>query len=638
MTVSRQRLRKVILPILTAWLFLAQFAHSAEPTADQALRLRPIQADVDFDIPTAEEMKLCTVRSSSDSGQAGWYVYSPGGQLLRRFLDTNGDKRLDMWCYYKGGIEVYRDIDSDFNGKADQYRWLGTAGTRWGLDDNENGVIDHWKMISAEEVTSEVVASLRDRDRARFIRLLPSAQGLDAMGLGDVHREALNKKIASAKTSFDSLAERQQAITKDSRWLHFGASLPGVLPAGTLGSTRDIVVYDNVSAIVDTGGDHSQVFIGTLVRVEGGWRVIDLPGSLDDAGSVDVASGFFFHQTAARQPTAAAAAGGISESMQRLIQDLEEIDKTIERTNTPADLARLNERRAGVLQGLADQASGQAERETWHRQYADTVSAATQSGAFPRGLQLLQNLLQQLKQESAGSETVAYVQYRLLSAQYAHSLQQSDADYAKIQDQWQSDLQQFVKEYPSSEDAPEAMLQLAVGEEFAGKTDEAIQWYGRIADSFSQAPQAKKAAGAKRRLQSVGQAIPLAGKTLDDKSVSLTNYRGRTVLIHYWATWCEPCKQDLTILRQMRAKYAQQGLELIGVNLDSDLDAAIQFLRSEQLPWPQLYEPGGLDSRFATEMGILTLPTMILVDPENRVINRSIHAAELDEELSRRLR
>ena len=55
-------------------------------------------------------------------------------------------------------------------------------------------------------------------------------------------------------------------------------------------------------------------------------------------------------------------------------------------------------------------------------------------------------------------------------------------------------------------------------------------------------------------------------------------------------------------------------------------------------PWPHLYEPGGLDSRLATELGILTLPTMILLDKDGKVINRNIHAAELDEELGKRLR
>jgi hypothetical protein len=350
MNVSKCLLQGFLSPFLVFSVCVVT-AYSAEPTADQALRLRPIQPDVDFDTPTAEEIKLCTVRANADPGQAGWYVYSPGGQLLRRFLDTNGDNRLDQWCYYKGGIEVYRDIDSDFNGKADQYRWLGTAGTRWGLDKAENGVIDRWKMISAEEVTAEVVAALRDRDRARFVRLLPSAEELEALGLGDVHRDALAKKISTATAGFDALAQQQTAINAKSRWLHFGASLPGILPAGTHGSTRDVMLYDNVSAIVDTEGKHAQIFIGTLVRVDGGWRVIDLPSSLEDRASVDVASGFFFHQTATQQPAVVAAPGGLSESMQRLIRDLEEIDKTIERASTPAELAKLNERRAGSCWG-----------------------------------------------------------------------------------------------------------------------------------------------------------------------------------------------------------------------------------------------------------------------------------------------
>jgi len=128
------------------------------------------------------------------AGGTGWLVFNSAGQLLRRFLDTNGDNKIDQWCYYKNGIEVYRDIDSNQNGKADQYRWLGTGGTRWGLDDNEDGRIDRWKVISAEEVSAEVVAALRTADEKRFQRLLLGSEELKALGLGEVQATELAKK------------------------------------------------------------------------------------------------------------------------------------------------------------------------------------------------------------------------------------------------------------------------------------------------------------------------------------------------------------------------------------------------------------------------------------------------------------
>lgn len=91
--------------------------------------------------------------------------------FLRWFTDTNGDNSVDRWRYYKDRLLVYRDIDSNFNGKVYQCRWFHTRGTRWGLANDENGTIDTWKMISAVEVTEEVIAAFAARDARRFARL-----------------------------------------------------------------------------------------------------------------------------------------------------------------------------------------------------------------------------------------------------------------------------------------------------------------------------------------------------------------------------------------------------------------------------------------------------------------------------------
>ena len=76
------------------------------------------------------EQKKCRVEVESKGGHNGYVVYDPAGQLLRKFFDTNGDRNADVFSYYRHGLEVYRDIDSNFNNKPDQCRWMNWGGTR----------------------------------------------------------------------------------------------------------------------------------------------------------------------------------------------------------------------------------------------------------------------------------------------------------------------------------------------------------------------------------------------------------------------------------------------------------------------------------------------------------------------------
>ena len=127
----------------------------------------------------------------------------PSGKLLRVFLDTNGDNTVDQWRYYKNGLEVYRDADTDFNRKADQFRWFHTSGSRWGIDDNEDGVIDSWKAISAEEVSAEAVAALSSGDTDRFMRLVITPEELKTLGLGAAKEKQLGENIEKVTLILD---------------------------------------------------------------------------------------------------------------------------------------------------------------------------------------------------------------------------------------------------------------------------------------------------------------------------------------------------------------------------------------------------------------------------------------------------
>jgi thiol-disulfide isomerase/thioredoxin len=619
---------------LVAW--PPPLARAAKPTAKEALGLTPVQKDIDYDVPGPKEFEKCAVDVITVGGFTGYVVRTDSGQVLRRFLDTNGDNKVDQWCYFKDSIEVYRDIDGNFNNKADQYRWLGTAGTRWGLDDDENGRIDSWKVISPEEVTAEVVAALRDRDAARFQRLLLTSGELQNLGLSTKQVGELTDKIAAAGKSFASEANRQRIVTAKSEWIHFGASRPGVVPAGTDGSTKDVIVYDNVTAVVETDKKHGQLAIGTLVKVGDAWRMFDLPKGL--AGDQAAAAvGYFFQASFTTRPEieSPAPAATVSKEMQKLVEDLEQLDKRLISAR-PSDQPRLNATRADLLDKIVAAAPAD-DRGIWIRQYAETVSAAIQSGAFPEGLRRLESLLSTVSQQPDADELVPYIKFRLLTAEYNRDIGQQDADFEKITTKYHEQLQQFVSTYSRSPDSAEAMLQLAIGAEFAGKTDDAVRWFGRIASDFPQSDLRPKALGAKRRLESVGKPIPLAGKTLDGKNFDLANAKGKIVLIHYWATWADPCKPDLATIKSLQAKYGSQGFYPIGVNVDTAAKDAMDFVRQEKLSWPQLFEQGGLDGPLATNLGVLTLPTMILVGKDGKVINRSVNAGELDTELKKLL-
>ncbi|HET6883741.1 MAG TPA: redoxin family protein [Pirellulales bacterium] len=602
---------------------------AASPSAEQALKLTPVQADVDFERPKESEIAKCTIKAESIDGKTGWVVRGPAGQVLRQFIDSNNDNVVDLWCYYNEGSEVYRDIDANFNGKADQYRWLNAAGTRWGTDENEDGKIDTWQRISAEEVSAEAVAALANHDAGRFECLLLSHGELKKLGLGPQREKELAKKVEQAAAAFKSHARKEKSLSAKSSWVQFGGLRPSLVPAGTDDSTKDVIVYENVISMVETDGRPGQVLVGTLVQVGDTWRLIDSPSLFD--GKSEVAASQFFQSERMRSGTMPG--GGIDQKMQELLQKLEKLDEEASRASRPDDQAANVAARCDLLEKIAEAASAPEDRAQWLRNLAETISAAVQSATMSDGIERLKSLQTRLAGEQGSEDLAAYVQFRYLTAQYNYDLQQEGADFTKVQKKWLHNLKQYVANYPSSSDAAEAMLQLGTAEEFAGEEEEAKNWYGQIVENFPKSGPAGKAAGAVARLDSVGRRLSLKGTSLTGKTVDLASFRKKVVLIQYWATWCGPCKEDMQQIKDALAKYGKDGFAVISISLDNNKDEVAAYLKSHSLPWTHIYETGGLDSRLANELGVLTLPTMLLIDQDGKVVNRGINAGELDREL-----
>jgi thiol-disulfide isomerase/thioredoxin len=605
-------------------------ASAAGPSAEQALKLVPVQKDVEIDRPAGDEVAKCTIAVEKTGKATGWLVKDGNGRTLRRFLDTNADNVVDLWSYFNDGFEVYRDVDSDFNGKADQCRWLGPGGTRWGVDENEDGKVDRWKQISAEEASYEVVMAIAHKDAARFGRLKLTADELAKLGLSEERAKQLKEQLDGLEKEFTEMAGKQTLLDKKSVWQRFDAVRPGVIPVDKEGNTADIKVYENVMTIAKTGDQQAMVQIGTLVESGPCWRVIDLPKTLTGDETELGVTGFFFRGEANRATAANEPSATQDPKLQKLITELEKLDKA-------GEGVAQTRKRIELLEQLVKATEAKEDKEQWIRQLADTIGLSIHTDPDSDGVDRLATLAKELEGEKTLSELRGHVEFLWMMADYAQAISKKDADFARLQTAFLANLEKFVKSYPEGADTAEALLQLGMAQELAGQDEEAQKWYTQAVKRFPDSSPAKKSAGAARRLASVGHRIRLSGKTLAGQQLDLEKLGGRVILIDYWATWCEPCKEDFEALKQLNAKYGRSGFAIIGVNLDATEADATNYLKQNRLPWHHLYEPGGLESRFANEMGILTLPTRLLIDANGKVVNRNIHASQIEDEIKKLL-
>jgi thiol-disulfide isomerase/thioredoxin len=115
----------------------------------------------------------------------------------------------------------------------------------------------------------------------------------------------------------------------------------------------------------------------------------------------------------------------------------------------------------------------------------------------------------------------------------------------------------------------------------------------------------------------------------DGKAVSLADFRGRVVLLNFWATWCVPCVLEMPALDRLQARLGAEGLEVVALSQDRDgVPAVVRFYEKYDFGNLGIYvDPKGT---IANELEIGVLPTSLLIDREGRVVGELVGAAEWD--------
>jgi peroxiredoxin len=129
----------------------------------------------------------------------------------------------------------------------------------------------------------------------------------------------------------------------------------------------------------------------------------------------------------------------------------------------------------------------------------------------------------------------------------------------------------------------------------------------------------------------VGKAAPdFTLDSNDGKKIALSSLKGKYVLVDFWASWCQPCRQENPNTIKLYEKYSKKGLEVLGVSTDQDNAKWLEAVSQDKLTWLQVRDSLG---EVANMYGIEQLPTTFLLDKEGTIIARDLRGEELAKKL-----
>jgi peroxiredoxin len=209
----------------------------------------------------------------------------------------------------------------------------------------------------------------------------------------------------------------------------------------------------------------------------------------------------------------------------------------------------------------------------------------------------------------------------------------------------------FIKQYPTSFVSLMALYQQIDSKTYILYKDEDLQYFAKVDSSlYKQYPKAPYVLSLhanvaqmreqhnklkmQRMLSDMGaKAQEIALPSPKGDTIRLSSFKGKYVLVDFWASWCSPCRQENPNLVKIYKKYKAKGFEIFQVSLDKTKEAWTKAIKDDGLTWIQVSDLKYWDSQTAKTYNIESIPSSFLLDKDGSIMAKNLRGESLQEKL-----